>query len=225
MKRLILLGIVTLLWVNGNAQYYGDRPLEMTFEQSEFFFSPLYVNPYGTHNFGKSSVLAMEHPLLNLQRNPSNVSNFKVDSVSPNYFYVDFRNSLTVSDGGYAGIYPLVYDYAPRYNYYYSSKRNEVSPLLSLAYLTQLPVLNNTISLGATYQVITQGERYYAIPYDIYRSNAGKTYDGYSYANTEEYTINDRFSGADEMYHEGHSVNLFLTSTSISDPSRSLSQS
>ncbi|MDY0254063.1 MAG: hypothetical protein RBR30_06580 [Tenuifilaceae bacterium] len=211
MKRLILVGIIIQLCIYGYAQYYGDRPLEMTFEQSDFFFAPLYVNPYGTNNFAKPSQLSMDHPLLNLQRNPSNVSNFRVDSLSSNYFYIDFRNSLSVSNGGYSGIYPLLYDYVPRYGYYYSSTRSEVSPLLSLAYLTQLPILNNSISLGATYQIIAQGERYYAIPYDIYRSNAGKTFDGYTYMGTEGYTIEDRFSGSDEMYHEGHSLNLFLS--------------
>lgn len=211
MKRLAYTTIAFFMLASSHAQYYSDRPLEMTFEQSDFFFSPLHINPYGTHNFAMASQLSLDHPLLNILRNPSTVSEYRSDSLPSNYLYIDFRNSLSTTNRGYSGIYPMVYDYIPRYGYYYTSKRNEVSPLLSLAYLTQLPVLNNSISIGATYQIITQGERYYAIPYDIYRSNAGKTFDGYTYMGTEGYTIEDRFSGSDEMYHEGHSLNLFLS--------------
>jgi hypothetical protein len=120
------------------------------------------------------------------------------------------RNSREIVSNYWGGIIPCYDGYRPNYWYYYTSNRKEVTPLMSVAYLSRLPILNKSITLGITYQVITQGEGYYAIPYDIYRNMAGRDVYGVAYEGTQGYDIVDRFSGSDEMYHEGHSVNFFL---------------
>ncbi len=212
-KSLILAAAI-LLPAGLTAQYNSDRPLEMTFEQSDFFFSPSFLNPLGSENFKSASVLTSEQPLISLQRNPANLSRFDRDTLTSNYFYLDFRNNLDIVNQSY-GFYPGYRLYSPGYRYpgwgyYHTSARAELTPLVSAAWLTRLPVLNNSITLGATYQLITQAGGYYAIPHDIYRNQAGRSLDGMAYAGTEGYEITDRFSGSDDMYHEGHAMNLFL---------------
>ena len=212
MKRQKLLSLLLLLaWpIFIQAQYYGDRPLEMTFEQSDFFFTPLYVNPLGVAGFTGSSLLLFDDPLTGIERNPANLSRFDGDSIPSNYLYLDMRNSRRVVNNRY-GIFPCLYDCMPSWGYYYSNERAELSPLMSAAYLTRLPIFRKSITLGATYQVITQGESYYAIPFDIYRNVAGMDMMGTNYAGMEGYQITDRFSGSDYMYHEGHAINTFMS--------------
>ncbi len=209
MSAILAAGLTNVLW----AQYYGDRPLEMSFEKTEFFFRPIYLNPLSTENFEGPSLVGLHNPLIDLQRNPANLSRFDKDSLPGSYFYVGFRNSRSILNNHYGGIYPYdklsVSSIAPRYGYYYTSERKELTPLMSIAWLSRLPVFNKSVTLGVTYQVITLGEKYYSIPYDIYRNAAGKNLDGASYAGLENYTITDRFSGSDEMYHEGHSIQIF----------------
>jgi len=62
------------------AQYRSDRPLEMSFEQSEFFFSPSFLNPLGAEHFQRASVLTSDDPLNALERNPANLSDFDRDA-------------------------------------------------------------------------------------------------------------------------------------------------
>ncbi len=212
MKRLLLflLLILSVTLKPTKAQYYSDRPLEMNFEQTDFFFDPTFVNPYGTKYFSSASVLMFDQPLVDIQRNPANLSRFHRDTLPSNFFYLDMRNSREIVSNYWGGIIPCYDGYRPNYWYYYTSNRKEVTPLMSVAYLSRLPILNKSITLGITYQVITQGEGYYAIPYDIYRNMAGRDVYGVAYEGTQGYDIVDRFSGSDEMYHEGHSVNFFL---------------
>jgi len=202
--------LITAIPVIAQAQYYSDRPLEMNFEQTDFFFSPSFVNPYGVKYFSSASVLTFDQPLVDIQRNPANLSRFHRDTLPSNYFYLDMRNSREIVTNNWGGFYPCYYGYRPNYWYYNTSNRKEITPLISIAYLSRLPFLKKSISIGATYQVITQGEEYYFIPYDIYRNMAGMDINGFAYEGTQGYDIVDRFSGSDEMYHEGHSVNLFL---------------
>lgn len=194
------------------AQYRSDKPLEMTFEQSDFFFSPSFLNPLGADHFKSASVLTSENPLIALERNPVNLSSFDRDTLPSNYLYLDFRNNRDILKNSYPGYYRPHTGYMPmRWGYYHTTSRSELTPLVSVAYLTRLPVFNNSFTLGATYQLINQAEEYYAIPQDIYRNLAGKDVEGAMYSGTEDYEIEDRFSASDEMYHEGHAVNTFLT--------------
>ncbi|MGF1585673.1 MAG: hypothetical protein ACFCUM_10150 [Bacteroidales bacterium] len=214
MKNSILIAMLlqTIFAAALKAQYYSDRPLEMTFEQPDFFFRPSFVNPLGTANFAPAFVLTTDEPLIAIERNPANLSRFDRDTLPSNYFYFDFRNTRDIVNKGY-GFYPRFYEYGyhiPRYGYYHTSSRTELTPLISAAYLTRLPVLNNRVTLGATYQLITHSGGYYTIPHDIYKNVAGMNADGMRYAGTENYSITDRFSGTDEMYNEGHTINTFL---------------
>ena len=78
MNKLRLIAQVLLLYVpfHVNAQYYSDRPLEMTFEHSDMFFTPSFINPMGDGPFRQASVLTSTHPLSALQRNPADAGSF-----------------------------------------------------------------------------------------------------------------------------------------------------
>lgn len=209
--NIIISALFLILPLLVNAQYRSDRPLEMTFEQSDFFFSPSYVNPLGAENFVSATVLTSDHPLIALQRNPANLAAFDRDTLPSNFLYLDFRNNRDIVESRYPAYYGIRHGYVyPGWGYYHTSVRGEITPLISAAYLARLPLLNNSITFGATYQLISQAENYYAIPHEIYRNVAGTTVEGTSYKGMEDYDITDRFTGSDEMYHEGHTINTFL---------------
>ena len=193
------------------AQYRSDRPLEMSFEQSEFFFSPSFLNPLGAEHFQRASVLTSDDPLNALERNPANLSDFDRDTLPGNYLYLDFRNNRQIVEEDYHGYRLFDYSYQRHgWGYYHTTKRGELTPLVSVAYLTRLSVFNRSVSLGVTYQLINQAEKYYAIPQDIYRSLAGRDNLGMAYEGVGDYEIEDRYSASDDMYHEGHTINAFL---------------
>jgi hypothetical protein len=66
------------------------------------------------------------------------------------------------------------------------------------------------LSLGVTYQLVTQDEDYYAIPQDVYKSVMGADYNGMRSAGTENIPIVDKYRGANEMHQEGHFLSAFL---------------
>jgi hypothetical protein len=213
MKPLNLITILLLVLVPVciQAQYRSNRPLEMTFEQADYFFTPTYVNPLGAENFKSATVLTSENPLIAIQRNPANLSDFDRDTLTDSYLYLDFRNNRDIVKKEYPGYYEYNSGYMPgRWGYYHTTSRSELTPLISLAYLTRIPVFNESVTMGATYQLINQAGEYYAIPRDIYRHVAGKDVEGKSYSGTEDYEIEDRYSASDEMYNEGHAVNAFI---------------
>ena len=212
MKKFIpLVWFIAVIPFSAQAQYRSDRPLEMSFEQSGFFFSPSFLNPLGADHFQRASVLTSDDPLHCLERNPANLSRFDRDTLPGNYLYLDFRNNRQVVEEDYHGYRLFDYSYhSYGWGYYHTTKRDELTPLVSAAYLTRLPVLNNSLSLGVTYQLINQAEKYYAIPQDIYRSLAGRDNLGVAYEGVGDYDIVDRYSASDDMYHEGHAINAFL---------------
>jgi len=207
----ILFAMLAVMPMCMQAQYRSDRPLEMTFEQSDFFFSPSFLNPMGAEHFQSASVLTSDHPLIALERNPANLSDFDRDTLPSNFMYIDFRNNREIVKSGYRH-YPGYYagGIYRGWGYYHTTSRSELNPLVSLAYLTRLPVLDRSLTVGATYQLISQAEEYYAIPRDIYRYLAGKDAEGITFNGTSDYDIKDRYSASDDMYHEGHSINAFL---------------
>jgi len=207
--HVLLLAVISLIPCTVKPQYYGDRPLEMSFERADFFFSPSSVSPLGSGYFMQAATLVSEHPLAGIQRNPANLSGFDRDSLPPNYVYLDFGSSH--STGQERGHYYMPGGRMPGYWHYQAPRRPELTPLMSAAWFNRLPVLNRSVTLGLTYQLISQGENYYAIPHDIYKNVAGRSYDGMAYAGTESYSIIDRFSGSDEMYHEGHAISALLS--------------
>ncbi len=209
MKNLHFLALASLLWlpIHVSGQYYSDRPLEMSFEQSDLFFTPTFINPMGAGQFKNAMLLSFDHPLSALQRNPALTGATQGDSATGNFFYVDFGGNHNIERQPYYGIYPMYR--MPGYWHHYSPVRPELTPLLSAAFIASPEALNRKLRIGLTYQLITQGERYYAIPYDIYKNVAGRSLDGSTYSGMESYSVTDRYSGADEMYHEGHAINGF----------------
>jgi hypothetical protein len=208
MKTLFRFSLITLIILPliAKPQYYSDRPLEMSFEQSDFLFKPLTINPLGSESFREASLLTSSQTLAGIQRNPANLQQFDSDSTKSNYLYLNLGNSRTIQSYNQY-YYPFVI--TPHRGYFYHpNPRQELSPLLNAAYITRLPFLNRALTLGASYQLISQGENYYAVPNNIYRNLAGYSLDGTLIAGFEGYDITDRYSGADEMYHEGHSFNL-----------------
>lgn len=61
------------------AQYRSNRPLDMSFEQSELFFCPSFFIPLGAEHFQTASVLTSDDPLNALERNPSYLAEFDHD--------------------------------------------------------------------------------------------------------------------------------------------------
>lgn len=190
-------------------QYHGERVLEKSFEQADFFFVPNYVNPWGVKGFSTAAPGLINDPILNLQVNPAILFS---DSLSKNYFYLDLRNRQEIVDLNPYGYYLLethrlgVYtDIAIPYGRFYVSSRAEITPILSAAFLSRpLREKNPRLFVGFSYQVIFQDEKYYSIPQDIYKSVLGYDYSGARVAESQDITVIDRYSGTDNMHHVGH---------------------
>lgn len=208
LAALLILGIPL-----ANAQYWGERVLEKSFEHTGFFFRPSFVNPYGIGGFGSVAPGLIDEPLLNLQVNPAFLA---ADSIDGQYAYVNFRSSHEIRDRnsyGYASYDALagansldIY-----YPYYYAESRKTLEPVISAAYLlrpfkTRAPGL----TLGVTYQAIMQDDDYYNIPQDIYRSTLGQDFAGNAMVDESDVPITDRYSGEDNMHQEGHFITGLL---------------
>jgi hypothetical protein len=77
------------------AQYWGERVLEKGFEQTDFFFVPSNLLPYGIGTFKATTPGLLDDPLLNLAVNPAW---YRSDSLSDTYLYADFRSARTIKD-------------------------------------------------------------------------------------------------------------------------------
>ncbi len=211
--RLSLLFALLVLLCPGQvqAQYYNQRVLEKSFEQADFFFQPNFLNPYGIGGFGRAAPGFIDDLLLNLQMSPAFPA---FDSLSSPYVYLDFRNSRQVEDDDiyyprYVG-YDCVQCFSG-YPAYFANTRRELEPVFSGALFFRparktLPGL----ALGVTYQAIFRNEGYYAIPHDIYRTNAGYDYEG---ARTLDANvpIDDIYLGDDDMHQVGHFGSLYAS--------------
>ncbi|MCD6117868.1 hypothetical protein J7K93_12700 [bacterium] len=206
MKALKTASLLLLIaWSSLSAQYFGETVLEKSFEQTDFFFKPAYVNPYGIGNFGSSLLGLVDNPLLNLQINPAFIAQ---DSLLDMYGYINFRNSE--EKRGYSAIPMLCYtrSYIP-YPWYYSESRRKTEPIISAAFFTQpFSIKGKPVRLGITYQAIFIDEDFYEIPQDVYRSAVGLDYSG-NKSIESDYNVTDRYKGADNMHQEGHFVTLF----------------
>lgn len=214
-RKIYLLAVLVLLILicfqtKGFGQYWGERVLEKSFEQMDFFFTPNYLNPYGLSNFITTTPGLIDDPLLNLVINPANIYS---DSSKKSYIYLDFRNSQ-VKEEGSSYFYPQPHlDYRAEYSYdriyypsYYIQTRKALEPVFSGAFLTR-PTRRSF--LGITYQAIFQNEGYYSVPQDIYRSNIGYDYAGNRTWESSDVPIIDRYSGSDDMRQTGHFASLF----------------
>ncbi len=208
--RIIIL-IVFLFQNPAFSQYWGERVLEKSFEQMDFFFMPNYLNPYGLSNLATTTPGLIDHPLLNLIINPANLYS---DSSRKTYFYLDFRNSQIKQNKNYS-YYPYL-DYRSAYAVdmiyypsYFIQTRKALEPVFSTALLIRPLRSMNGLFLGFSYQLIFQNEGYYSVPQDIYRSNIGYDYAGNKVAETSDLPIVDRYKGADDMRQTGHFLSLF----------------
>jgi len=194
-----------------HGQYYGERVLEKSFEQTEFFFTPTSLIPYGIGGFRPVSAPLFQDPLSRLAVNPAF---FSIDTLKDHYAYLDFR-SVSEIRGQPAYSYPM-YNYRVAmdlailpYPRYYLNTRKELQPVFSGAYLTRpLSSLLPHLLAGVTYQAIFQDDKYYPIPQDIYRSVLGYDYAGVR-ATAEDLPIVDRYKGNDDIHHLAHMFSFF----------------
>jgi hypothetical protein len=214
-KTLTTLFLLLTAFTATHAQYFGEQVMEKSFEQTDFFFTPYRLLPFGLGNFRNSVSGVLNDPLINLELNPSYLYS---DSLCASYLYLDFRSSREIRGAG-GGVYPaydvmslrtsVVNDIRP-YPFYYINTRKELEPVLSAAYLFRPTegALKN-LSLGLTYQMILQNEKYYAVPQDIYRSVVGRNYSGVAAAEAKDIPIVDKYSGADNIHQAGHFISFF----------------
>jgi hypothetical protein len=194
------------------AQYWGERALEKGFEQTDFFFVPANLNPYGIGNFKSTTAGLFNDPLLNLAVNPAQV---RLDSVGSGFLYTDFRSARTIADEGPNYVLPYLslrttdMAYMP-YPWYYLSTRRVLEPVFSGAYIgSPFPETAPEINIGVTYQLLLQDDKYYDVPQDIYRSVLGADYAGNRAAAASSLPIVDRYSGQDNMHQTGHLISAF----------------
>ena len=55
------------------AQYWGERVQEKGFEQTDFFFTPSYLSPYGIGSFKSTTPGLLKDPLLDVIVNPAHL--------------------------------------------------------------------------------------------------------------------------------------------------------
>jgi hypothetical protein len=188
-------------------QYYGERVMEKSFEQTDFFFTPSFLNPFGIRGFTTALSGLVNDPLLNLQTNPAALYS---DSGKGTFMYLDFRSTRNIIDRAQYG-YPYWGGRGPYldvvgipYSLFYVTTRKELDPVFSAAVLTRpLKDFLPQLFVGVTYQMVFQNDRYYSIPQDIYRSAFGYDYTGARLSQDSDIPIIDKYSGKDDMQQRG----------------------
>ena len=166
MKTIICCALVVFLVLNYSplmAQYWGQQVMEKGFEQTDFFFVPHNILPYGIGSFKSTTPGLLDDPLQNLAVNPALV---RIDSGRQGYLYTDFRSARTIADP--SSYYPVplyantVSDIAmSRYSSYYLNTRRVLEPIFSGAYLgLPFPKMLPTFVIGASYQLMLQDDKY-----------------------------------------------------------------
>lgn len=209
LKRISILLLGLFLIVSRvSAQYWGEQVVEKSFEKNDMFFHPQEINPYGIQGFGNAMIGLLDDPLILIQVNPAYLNN---DSLKRHNVYTDFRNEREVTsrpDYYYPcwGCYDMARSYIPYYSYYTENRKTH-EPIFSGAYLFR-PIENNkSLTLGITYQMVSQDEDYYSVPQDIYRSNIGYDYSG-AKMTEDAVPIEDVYSGQDDMHQESHILSV-----------------
>jgi hypothetical protein len=215
-KIAFLLLTGAFLCLTAEAQYQRERAVEKSFELSNVFYNPFYLNPYGIRAFSLLPAGFIDDPIGNLNMNPSNLPD---QAELPRYIYVDFRGDRHKPEviQQYWGLRytdwtmdarALSWYVDPRW---YSQAREEPEPVFSMAIMGYpSPERLSNLFAGITYQFMYTDERYYNVPADIYRSQFGFMSDGLRVAGMESVPIIDRADGADHMNHQGHFVSGFI---------------
>jgi hypothetical protein len=214
---MVAISLVFMVSLQADAQYWGERVLEKGFEQTDFFFTPTYVMPYGIGSFKATTTGLVNDPLQEVIINPSRLG---LDSTQDVWLYSDFRGAKTVKEQNnyvvplYATAYDAVYSsslYRYPYPRLYFESRRELEPVFSGgAVFRPLPGLAPTFYMGGTYQYILQDSKYYAVPQNIYRTAAGYDFNGKEVAASSSIPIVDKYSGKDDMHQLGHFGSVFL---------------
>ena len=215
--KIVLLFILFVLSPPLKAQYWGERVMEKGFEQTDFFFVPSNLLPYGIGSFKNTTPGLLDDPLQNLAVHPAHM---RLDSVRYGYLYTDFRSARTIVDQS-PNYYVMPWnsysrvsvDIASRSSYYpwvYLNTRRELEPVFSGAYIfLPFPVMLPNLILGGTYQLMLQDDKYYNVPQDIYRSVIGMDYAGNRMIAESSLPIVDKYSGDDKMNQKGHFMSAF----------------
>lgn len=196
------------------AQYYDNRVLDKAFEEQQIFFEPAMINPYGLSDFGEAAAGLITHPLLDLQVNPARLSG----SGTGDFFgYLDFRRQPENDEPAVYPLYDCIYcreavDVRIPYPYYGGFEREPVKPMLAAALFGRPLAANRGLVVGASYQLLFRDDRYYAVPYDIYRTTAVADFGG-NRASAVEVPIVDGSSGENTMRTLGHLANLHVAAT------------
>lgn len=208
-RRCVALLAILLPNAAVQAQYYDAQVLQKSFEKTDFFFRPGYLNPYGAGAFGRSVAGLLRDPLVDLQLSPSR---FGADDSTRDFVYLDFRStSSRHADEVY---WPMYADAAVRsdvasydrlsYPIYYREARRLAEPVVAAAlFLRPTPDALPGLTVGLTYQAIVDDQGYYSIPQDVYRSTPGADYEGSRMTN-DSYSITDVYTGSDDMHQVGH---------------------
>lgn len=204
MKRIFnitaaLLGIHVFL----SAQYiYPDQPLGDRIEQQSFFFTPNYMNPYGVEEFSTALPGVIDHPLMNIQYNPSMITSIGNESK----IFIDYRTNKKIAPQYYYLMpwdnMPVILESSmivPPYPYYPVNPRLSIEPAFSSAILGKpFPKTIPELSLGVSYELISQSEPHY--PLDVQNPYLMRTSD---------VSTNGTYYGVDYVRNKGHLFALY----------------
>lgn len=218
MRFITVLSLVVLVAPSlSRAQYWGERVLEKGFEQTDFFFAPNYLMPYGIGSFKGTTAGLLNDPLQEIIVNPSRLG---LDSTHDTWLYTDFRGAKNVNEQNswvvpaYMNAYDMRYassSYIYPYPRLFLETRRELEPVFSGAAIVRpLPEAAPSLYFGATYQYILQDAKYYSVPQNIYKTAAGYDFNGRSVAASSEMPIVDKYSGKDDMHQVGHFGSAFV---------------
>ena len=198
----------------GNAQYWGEQVLEKSFEQTDFFFVPSSVNPFGIGSFKMAAPGIIRDPLVDLMVNPARLN---LDSTQRAFVYTDFRSARDIQQpmNQVLPLWSATTRVSPEALAYYPmiflNTRRELEPVFTGAIFGRpLPAAAPGLIVGATYQLLLQDEKYYSIPQDIYHNVVGYDYSGRASAAVSSIPIVDRYSGRDNMHQAGDFVTGFV---------------
>jgi len=192
------------------------KSTEKSFEHTIYFFKPSYLNPYGIGGMGSVVSGFINEPLVNIQINPSYLV---TDSIDNHYIYLDFRNNHN------RVIEKKVYDWYRQYPPWYNivapgcltyipinSKENRLKrhePIFAGAYLIRpFKQKFNRFTIGLTYHLIYNKERYHELSQNTYQSILGYNFAGISLSDSEYLTNGSKPNLNSSMRDKGHFLSL-----------------
>ncbi|MCB0717286.1 MAG: hypothetical protein KDD65_02500 [Bacteroidetes bacterium] len=206
--RVLLASLATVsLQIEARGQYYDSRVVEKSFDRSDVFFAPSYLNPYGFEGFGSVAPGFISNQFLDLELNPAALLE---DSVGSSSLYLDFRQSRRQQQFDYCA-YCMYVDYAASpqdafylYPYYPQQQAPEPEPLFASGFAVRP---STRLALGGSYQLLFVDSGYFGVPADIYRSSASSDFLGNQI--TDAAPVTEIRGGEDAMRTVGHEASVF----------------